>query len=399
MDIKIDIDVSLSFDRSKMRGRVAGGVGGISRPGGQTSRWGCFLPKLPLRTTHHTDILLLGAGLTGLTAAYYLRDSGLSVTLVEARDRIGGRIHTLYVERGAGLEMGATWLGRKHTALVELLEELNIEFYPQATDGRAIYEAEPGQPAQLVTLPPNPAPSHRIRGGSTALVRALAAQLPEDKLYLNQAVTRIEQSEDGLLARTADRVFRAQTIVSTLPPYLLTRSIALPDLPTELLAAARQTHTWMADSIKVGLVYEEPFWDQESSSGTLYSNLGPITELYDHSDAARGCYALKGFIDGRLHALPKAERRRLVLQHLVRCHGPIALNCLHYAEAVWRHAAGSFTPYTMPLRPHQNNGHPIFRQPFLDGRLLIAGSETADGFPGYMDGAVRSARWVAEQLK
>jgi len=41
--------------------------------------------------------------------------------------------------------------------------------------------------------------------------------------------------------------------------------------------------------------------------------------------------------------------------------------------------------------PHQNNGHPLFRTPLMNGRLIIAGSETAANFPGYMDGAVQSA--------
>ena len=351
-----------------------------------------------MQVSIHTDVLLIGAGLTGLSAAYLLRKHPGRVVVVEARPRTGGRIHTRYDERGAGLEMGATWLGRKHTALVALLEELNLDIYPQATNGRALYEADQGQPAQLVHLPHNPSPSFRIWGGSTALIDALAAHLPPENRYLNQTVGRIEQTTDGLLVHTGTHTFFARKVISTLPPHLLVRTVALPPLPDALLAVARRTHTWMADSIKVGIVYAAPFWETDTSSGTLFSHVGPITELYDHSDAARGGYALKGFINGSLHALTKAERRQRVLQHLARCYGPTALDCLRYEEAVWRHAPQSFVAYPTPLRPHQNNGHPLYRRAYLDGRFYIAGSETADGFPGYMDGAVRSARWVAGQL-
>ena len=53
-------------------------------------------------------VVILGAGLAGLTLAYRLRDSGLRVTVLEARRRLGGRILTSRPEGGAPIEMGAT---------------------------------------------------------------------------------------------------------------------------------------------------------------------------------------------------------------------------------------------------------------------------------------------------
>ena len=70
-----------------------------------------------------SDIVIIGAGLTGLALAYYLKDQNLSVSIVEARDRIGGRIHTRYGDEVASTELGATWLGTKHDALTRLLEQ------------------------------------------------------------------------------------------------------------------------------------------------------------------------------------------------------------------------------------------------------------------------------------
>ncbi len=63
---------------------------------------------------------------------------------------IGGRINTLYSNELPALEMGATWLGKKHTALVQLLKELNISIYPQLMSNKAIYEADARSAAQLV---------------------------------------------------------------------------------------------------------------------------------------------------------------------------------------------------------------------------------------------------------
>lgn len=72
----------------------------------------------------HSDILIISAGLTGLALAYFLRDHNLSIRILEARERLGGRILTLRDEDGPSREMGATWLGKKHRTLVGLLQEL-----------------------------------------------------------------------------------------------------------------------------------------------------------------------------------------------------------------------------------------------------------------------------------
>jgi protoporphyrinogen oxidase len=119
----------------------------------------------------HTPILILGAGLAGLTLAWRLKQHNIDATILEARDRIGGRIHTLYPEGQAPQEMGATWLGRKHTALVRLLQELGLSTFQQELSDRAIYEPISTSPPQLVQLPPNNDPSYRIAGGTAQLIQ------------------------------------------------------------------------------------------------------------------------------------------------------------------------------------------------------------------------------------
>ena len=79
------------------------------------------------------DVIIIGAGLSGLTTAYELKKAGVSFRILEARDRCGGRILTLY-----GLppvEMGATWFGQKHIHLKALLEELEISSFVQRDPG------------------------------------------------------------------------------------------------------------------------------------------------------------------------------------------------------------------------------------------------------------------------
>jgi monoamine oxidase len=347
-----------------------------------------------------TDVVIIGGGLTGLTLQYLLRQEGLSVVIIEARDRLGGRILTTEEERQPPVEMGATWLGTKHTQLTALLRELGLDTFPQQLGGKAIYEPVSTSPHQLVTLPPNDEPSYRIKGGTSALIRALAEHLAPEDLYLGQVVQKITAGPTGVEVACAKKTFSARWVVSTLPPNLFAKTIQTePALPTDLSRLMTQTHTWMGESIKFGLVYRSPFWRADQLSGTVFSNVGPIPEMYDHANYEDDRYALKGFLNGVYYTLTPEERLTLILRQLRKYYGPAVDDYVAYHERVWPREPFTFTPYEQHILPHQNNGHPLYRQAYLGGRLFIAGSETAASFPGYMDGAVGSARWVCAQLK
>src|ERR1700744_3920804 len=75
-----------------------------------------------------TDILILGAGMAGLTAARTLAEAGRSVTLLEASPRVGGRIHTVR-EGTEVIELGAEFIHGKPPELWSLIEEANLETY------------------------------------------------------------------------------------------------------------------------------------------------------------------------------------------------------------------------------------------------------------------------------
>ncbi|PHI19815.1 hypothetical protein CEQ90_11375 [Lewinellaceae bacterium SD302] len=349
---------------------------------------------------NRTDLIIMGAGLTGLTLAYLLRDAGLCVTILEARDRVGGRIYTIRSEGEATREMGATWLGKKHRNLVGLLEELGLGTFEQQLGRHAIYEPISTSPHQLVSLPPNDAPSFRITGGSDRLIEALRQRIGGAKLRLNHTVTSIYRTPMGKFrVATEDDIFESDLLVSTLPPRLFADKIGCePALPKSLCKLMEQTHTWMGESIKVSFTFAAPFWRQAGLSGTMFSNVGPLTELYDHSDANNHCFALKGFLNGAYYQLSRRERCEMALQQLEKYYGGQVRNYLSYDEVVWRAEPHTFSPYTKHVLPHQNNGHADFREGLHEGRFFIAGSETAAEHPGYMDGAVQSAYFVAEQL-
>lgn len=340
------------------------------------------------------SIIIIGAGLTGLTLAYLLKKKGLDAQIIEARPRLGGRMLTDYQKDKAPIELGATWLGEKHQQLNQLLAELNLGIFEQSIGPRAIYEPISTSPPQLAQLPPNDEPSYRIQRGSANLIQTLAAKLDHGQVHLNEVVQSIQSTADQLLVRTTKTTYLGDYVISTLPPKLLFSKVQLPALPTELAALAQNTHTWMGESIKVGLRYSSPFWRDDQTSGTIFSNVGPVSEMYDHADYEDQTYALKGFMNGSYHSATPEFRRDLILKQLAKYFGPIVQQYLSYEEKVWSQEAFTFVPYDGYILPHQNNGNPLFRKAYLNGRFFVGGSETALHHPGYMDGAVSSANWL-----
>ena len=124
----------------------------------------------------NNSVGIIGAGLSGLSTAYYLSKAKIDCTILEARPRLGGRILTVYNDK-AQVELGATWLGKKHLNLLELLDELNIDIFEQFMGTHAVYDPISTSPPQLVKMPVNDDPTYRIQGGSSNLIHTLAKNI------------------------------------------------------------------------------------------------------------------------------------------------------------------------------------------------------------------------------
>lgn len=84
------------------------------------------------------DVVVIGAGVAGLTAANRLRAGGLRVAVLEARDRVGGRTWTNDID-GVTLEIGGQWVSPDQTALLETLDELGLQTYDRYREGSSVY--------------------------------------------------------------------------------------------------------------------------------------------------------------------------------------------------------------------------------------------------------------------
>lgn len=87
------------------------------------------------------DVVVVGAGLAGLSVARRLHGAGCKVRVLEARDRVGGRVLTTH-HAGAPFELGAQWVGPTQSRLRSLCEELDIELFAQYHRGKKILDLD-----------------------------------------------------------------------------------------------------------------------------------------------------------------------------------------------------------------------------------------------------------------
>merc|ERR1711915_683579 len=314
------------------------------------------------------------------------------------RNRIGGRIHTLQQSDGALVEMGATWFFPHFKNLYNLLKQLNVELEGQYLKGYTLYESDINSPVRKVYSNGDD-DMFRIRGGTKQIVDSLYRKIDQSKVMLGQTVKEIRQVENGMeVTVKGATVYKSDKIVTTVPQQLLVSNVAFtPSLSKDLVSVMKNTHTWMGDSVKAAVTYRKPFWKEEGLSGALYSYSGPFIQMYDQSGHEEG-YALVGFLHDRMGKLSKEQRKEEVINQLVRVFGRRAKDYLDYAETVWKDETFTMEREAPRLNSHKNNGHPLYQQAHMGGRLIIGGTETAIHASGYMEGAINSARSIIKML-
>lgn len=351
------------------------------------------------------DVVILGAGLSGLSLAYFLRNSGMKMLLLEASDRIGGRIYTHRPSgKNSHIELGATWFGPKHQHLISLLEALGLAYFEQHQKGTALFQSMSFVKPQAFQMPDEASePTFRIIGGTDRLINSLAYMLSlETQLLCNTRInaTRFDQENSFEIIAENGQVFKTNQLVCTLPPakaHVLLHK--LTGIKQEQLQIMQKTHTWMHDSIKFALKADRPYWREEGFSGTFFSQVGPVVEMYDHSNKELDFFAVKGFLAGSVRSFTVAEREEMVRKQLQYCLPFYEEGSYEYFEYNWSENELVFDQFGKDLLPHQYNGHQLTREALIPEKLWLGGTETASQFPGYMDGAVERAKELAQILQ
>lgn len=124
----------MTSDRRDFLRAVASGTALVAA-GGRPSEGEDRPSTLPDR---RVDVTVVGAGLSGLTAASLLRKGGATVCVVEARDRVGGRTLDHPIGGGHVVEGGGQWVGPGQTRVLALAERLGIATFPSHQEGRLV---------------------------------------------------------------------------------------------------------------------------------------------------------------------------------------------------------------------------------------------------------------------
>lgn len=318
--------------------------------------------------TNDTQICIIGAGLSGLALATALIAEGRGVTVIEARDRAGGRV----VSPG-GYDLGPSWIWPQNRRMLALLDQLGLPHFAQFTTGRLVFEDATGtirRDLDFATM----GGALRVVGGLARVTDALAAQLG-DRLRLSSPVQRITEDATGVTVQTLGGPIRAGHVVLALPPRLAAvLGVRVPDVPT-----------WMAGHAKLVATYPTPFWRDAGLNGDAISHLGPLAEIHDASPAGGQTGAVFGF------AHPGAARqpgfRDAATAQLARLFGPEAAAPESVIIKDWSvdPATATAADQTLPT------GHPAYRSLPLTDRLIFAGTECAPEDGGFLEGALAAA--------
>lgn len=295
---------------------------------------------------NNNEIIIVGAGMAGLTAARTLAEAGLEVTVLEARDRIGGRILTHHVADNA-IELGAEFVHGRPSELWALITEAEADLYeregssacyrdgslercdtpgiafdlleglenppvPDISFSRYLSSLEAGEEEKRSVLSFvegfNAADANQISAASLGAQQKaeetvdgdLAFSLPNGydrlpqylaerigelggRICLNDPVSEIRWSRSSVHVKTSERVFTAPRTIVTVPLGVLQAgSLAITPRPESIFSAASQLR--MGHAVRFTLRFREAFWKTIPASPMPVSPMEDLSFLFSFDE-------------------------------------------------------------------------------------------------------------------
>ena len=164
--------------------------------------------------TESADVLIVGAGLAGLTAARAVAAAGRSVLVLEARDRVGGRVVNQDLGDGKVVEMGGQWAGPGQDRVLALAAELGIGTFATYDQGQKVLHFNGKRGTYSGTIPRlNPLVLADV-GQAQARLEALARRVPLDEPWTAARAGRLDERTFGAWIRKNTATASARTLLA-----------------------------------------------------------------------------------------------------------------------------------------------------------------------------------------
>jgi monoamine oxidase len=452
--------------------------------------------------TTYTQVVIIGAGYSGIAAAKKLfeENNNIEFVILEAQDRIGGRVKTITTDAGLKLELGAQWIGPEHLEINKWVQEADFSTFDTYDDGEHIFRFNGGQTkykssdggpglnnvfsknlyslmldlitwfAKKVCAAPMPnrltarildrfsvsdffaiakyilspkdvhgmlkgyeassaqngknvstlhalheikasgsfqeiikvrngAQQSMISEGAQRLVKNIATPF-EDRIMINHAVKTIHELPEGCTIGGENFEIKAKKVIVAIPPVLAANihfyGPKFPERRTKLLPLLKP-----GKPIKCFAIYETPFWRDKGFSGQITSDHPFFILSYDCSPpGGKGVLLFfakdseRGFMD-----LDKKIREQTVVEEIVKSYGEEGREILEYHDHIWNENtepwsqggyAGAYPPQAWTQFKE------TLRKP--SDHIHWAGTETAEKFYGYMEGAILAGYRAADEV-
>jgi len=338
--------------------------------------------------SQNADVVVVGAGLSGLVAARRLAKAGVSTMVLEARQRLGGRICSFAPEKGVRGDFGATWIWGTDESLCQVVGEAECWLIPQ-----------------LGTMVGTPGQRFRFEDGASSFIERLGASLPDGTVRLNTAVRDLEVSEKVVAHLQDGSTVSCSKIILALPSQLCVPLLEHPSLraSSELITALRGQPTFYGTVAKAFIRYptlKKSLWAK--CEGPIPAD-DLIYEMYDSTSMIPGTSTqpcLGVFIDSKFALEPDEVVRDHLVNLLASNFGDVAHSPCHFEKLAWSQEAFTTTFDSAQHRDEMPKPNGLFSEGLGNNKIFFAGTEASQDprFIGKMEGAVLAGEAAAQKI-
>ncbi|MGF2950245.1 flavin monoamine oxidase family protein [Microbacterium alcoholitolerans] len=324
------------------------------------------------------DVLIIGAGAAGLTAANELRKAGLSVAVLEARDRVGGRVWTDVVD-GAMLEIGGQWVSPDQDALIETIAELGLETFSRYREGDSVYVGPDGTAHRFTgEMFPVAPETEKAIAEITERLDAMVAEIDPDRPWEHpsaaewdaitwdawlRAQTDDDEAVRNLAFATGSAMLTKPTHAFSLLQSLLMAASAgsysnLVDadfiLDKRVVGGLQQVPLRLAERLGEDVLLNQPVRALEWSDAGVVAHTDSLTVRARHA-----IIALAPVLYNRISFVPPLPRRQHQLHQHLSMGFVIKVHAV-YDRPFWREqglSGTAFSPYELSHEAYDNTNH------------------------------------------